>query len=89
MSGQEGFEMALSLDGRPHDFVLGVEIGRLWEQLSDPQAFEQTIHAENLEIVMRMREATGRQITVEDSTDDAWCHLLVAASGENDERKRP
>ena len=71
-----GFEPILSLDGRSRDYVLGVEMGRLWEQLKDPEPFEQTIHAENLEIVMRMRETLDREIRVEDCPDETYCYLF-------------
>lgn len=73
----EQFGLLLSLDGKSSDYVLGVEMGRLWEQLKQPEPFEQTIHAEQVEIVMRMREVVDREIRVEDSTDEAWVHLLV------------
>jgi hypothetical protein len=62
-----------------HPFCMGVEVGRLWEQLKDPAGFEQTIHSENVEMVMRMRESTGREMRIEDSSDDGWCFLYVEA----------
>lgn len=60
------YELVLSLDGYSHDFVMGFEMGRLWEQFRNDEPFEQTIHAQNIEIVMRMAEATGRVMYVED-----------------------
>lgn len=73
----EGYELSLSLDGRSEDFVLGVEMGRLWEQLNDPLPFEQTLHAANLEVVMRMMESTERPMRVEDTSDESWVLLVV------------
>ena len=72
--------LALSLDGQSSDFVLGVEIGRLWEQMKDPEAFSQSIHPENLEIVMRVMESTGRKMHVEDSSTDEWVNLIMEAA---------
>jgi hypothetical protein len=75
-----GFQPVLSFDrdgADDHPFVMGVEVGRLWEQLKDPDGFEQTIHTENVEMVMRMQEATGRQMRIEDSADEDWCFLYV------------
>jgi hypothetical protein len=73
------FSLVLAFDREGddnHAFVMGVEIGRLWEQLREGDGFEQAIHAENVEMVMRMQEATGRSMRIEDF-DDAWCLLVV------------
>jgi hypothetical protein len=72
------YEPLLKFDrpGPCHDFTMGVEVGRLWEHLKDPDGFEQMIHAENVEMVMRMREATGRDMRIED-VDETYCELVV------------
>jgi len=75
----DGFSLALAFDrsgADDHPFVMGVEVGRLWEMLKDPEGFEQTIHSENVEMVMRIQEATGRDMRIEDH-DDEWCFLIV------------
>lgn len=78
MDPDHGFGLVLSLDGRSTDYVLGVEAGRLWEQLKNPEPFDQTIHAENMEILMRMAESTGRAMRVEDCpNNETWCFLVV------------
>ena len=74
---EAGYGLVLEFDRDSHDFALGVEVGRLWEQLETGEAFEQEIHACNVEMAMRMREATGREICVEDTTDENWCLLIV------------
>jgi hypothetical protein len=74
------YSLLLSLDGQTTSYVQGFEAGRLWEQLKNTEPFEQTIHAANMELVMRMMEKTGRNIAVEDTTDDTWCHLVVSAA---------
>lgn len=73
----DGYGLALSLDGQTADFVHGVECGRLWEQVKDPEAFDQTIHACNAEIVMRIMEAAGRSYTADESGDPAYLFLRV------------
>jgi hypothetical protein len=75
----EGFQPILVFDSNSADFARGVEVGRLWEQIKDPEPFEQTIHSSNIEMVMRMIEATGREMRVEDSSDDNWCYLYVGS----------
>lgn len=69
----------LVFDRESHDFCMGVEVGMLWEQFKTGEAFEQTIHVENVEMVMRMLEATGRDMRVED-LDQHWCNLVVEAA---------
>lgn len=54
------WQWVLVFDRDSHDFVMGVEIGRLWEMLKQPESFEQMIHVENVEMVVRMREAMER-----------------------------
>jgi hypothetical protein len=75
------FSLELEFDTNSAEFVRGVEIGRLWEQIKDPEQFEQTIHSSNIEMVMRIAEATGREMRVED-IDDNWCFLYVGEVNE-------
>lgn len=71
------YGLALAFDSDDPEFARGVEVGRLWEQLKDPEPLEQTIHAGNVEMAVRMAEATGRRMVVEDSPDPCWVHLRV------------
>jgi hypothetical protein len=50
----------LEFDRQRHHFVMGFECGDLWRQLKQPDAFEQTIHTENVEMLARMQEQMGR-----------------------------
>ncbi len=81
----DGWTPVLAFDRDSPDFALGVEVGRLWEMLRQPDGFEQPIHAENVEMVARMFETAGsdggplpREMRIEDTVDEAWCVLVVA-----------
>lgn len=71
------YGLALPFDSDDPEFTRGVEIGRLWEQFKQPVAFEQTIHVENAEMVLRILEATHRRGHVDFTADDAWMVLVV------------
>jgi hypothetical protein len=75
-SDPDGAEPLLVFDRNSRDFAMGFELGRLWEQLKTGEAFDQTIHAVNVEMVVRMREATGRDMRIVD-VDETWCVLFV------------
>ena len=59
-------------------FVRGFEAGRLWEQLDDPDELQQTIHATNAEMAIRMCEAKNRTFHASE-LDDRWIELTVEA----------
>jgi len=71
------YNLALAFDTDSPEFARGVEVGRLWEMLKTEGAFIQPIHSENVEMVMRIAEATGRKMRVEDTTDLEWVTLVV------------
>lgn len=78
MNGDDdGFGLALPFDTDNHDFAMGFEMGRLWEQFKQPEAFDQTIHACNAEMVIRISEATGRPFKAEHTEDPDWMFLYV------------
>lgn len=58
-------------------FVLGFEAGKLWEQLqwavAHGEQFEQTFHADNVEIVLRMCDRLEVEHRAE-IVDDTWMH---------------
>jgi hypothetical protein len=66
-----GHSLALALDTHGSDFVRGVEVGRLWEQLKSDELVAQQVHASNAEMLLRMAEATGRPLQA-DVLDDTW-----------------
>lgn len=80
MMGDESFSLALAFDTDDPEFCRGVEAGRLWEQLKSGEPVDQTIHATNSEMAIRMCEALDREFTA-DVLDDTWIELRVGAEG--------
>jgi hypothetical protein len=76
-----GYSLLLEFDTPGSDFARGVEIGSLWEQLKVDGPVEQTVHAENAEMVLRLAEATGRAVTA-DPLNDEWLHARFDAPAE-------
>src|SRR6202034_2736157 len=75
---ENGHSLVLALDTNTSDFVRGVEVGRLWEQLKSDEPVRQEVHASNAEMLLRMAEATCRQLRA-DSLDETW--LLARFAG--------
>lgn len=74
------YGLILGFDTDEPEFVRGFEAGRLYELMRDGAPFEQTIHASNTEMAMRICETHDRAFTAE-SLDDNWTQLEVAAEG--------
>lgn len=74
MSG--AYSPLLPFDSDDPEFTRGFEAGRLWEQLRDPEPFEQTIHASNAEMAIRMCETREREFEAVELDDD-WMELKV------------
>ncbi len=66
-----GHSLVVAFDTSTPDFVRGVEVGRLWEQLKSDEPVQQEVHASNAEMLLRMAEATGRSLKADD-LDDTW-----------------
>lgn len=71
------YSLLLEFDSNSPEFCRGVEVGRIWEMLKNSEGFEQTVHSDNVEMIMRMQEATGRKMKIDDSTDSNYCYLTV------------
>jgi hypothetical protein len=67
----EHYSLALRFDTNASEFVRGVEVGRLWEQLQSDEPVEQEVHAYNAEMLLRMAEATSRALRAEE-LDATW-----------------
>ena len=67
----DSHSLVLPFDTAGSDFVRGVEVGRLWEQLKSDELVAQQVHASNAEMLLRMAEATGRPLQA-DVLDDTW-----------------
>lgn len=71
MSDDDGsYDIILRFDSAHPEFVRGVKAGRLLE------SFEQAVHANNAEMIMRMAEVTGHTYRAQD-LDDEWISLVV------------
>ena len=68
---EDQYAIALAFDTNSSDFVRGVEIGRLWEQLQTDEPIVQEVHTSNAEMLLRMSEATGRPLRA-DELDETW-----------------
>ncbi|MDE2101502.1 MAG: hypothetical protein KGL39_29925 [Patescibacteria group bacterium] len=71
--------LALAFDTDDPEFIRGVEVGMLYEQLTtNPEQQTHIAHAANAEMVLRLAEACGRtaRATWE---DDYWMHVEFTA----------
>lgn len=77
----DGYGLALAFDTDNEDFVRGVEVGRLWQQLTnDPRKLEATVHTSNTEMIMRIAEAKDRTVRC-DIHDDMWMTVVFEERG--------
>jgi hypothetical protein len=60
-----------ALHGSGEDFVRGVEIGCLLERLRCPDPVERQVRTADVELILRMSEATSRRLKA-DALDDTW-----------------
>lgn len=73
------FSLVLPFDTDDPGFVRGFEAGRLYEQLKSGEEVQQTIHATNSEMAIRMCEQQERAFSAE-VLDGTWTELRVEAS---------
>jgi len=72
----------LPFDTDDPEFVRGFECGRVWAMLRiDTDAFDAIAHDANIEMVMRMAEATGR-VAAGEELGDGWINVSFAAAEE-------
>ena len=74
-------ELLLPFDTDDPQFARGFELGRLWNLLRDNPAdsIEETVHASNAEMLLRLAEATARSVRTVD-IDDTWLTATFDAS---------
>jgi hypothetical protein len=72
MNDSAGHACLLKFDTEDAEFARGFEAGRLWALLrgTDDQVVE-AVHAANAEMILRLAEATGRQVQAVD-LDENW-----------------
>jgi hypothetical protein len=79
VEGAEGHELLLPFDVDDPQFVRGFELGRLWQRLrTEDGDVAETVHATNLEMLLRLGEATGRPVQTED-LGETWVLATFAA----------
>jgi hypothetical protein len=83
MTGDRILDVGLLLpfDTADPEFARGFECGRLWALLrADPDTeLSEYVHAANLEMLLRVAEATGRAVRTED-IDDTWVLATFGSS---------
>jgi hypothetical protein len=76
----DAYALALAFDTNASEFIRGVEVGRLWEQLKSEQGpIEEVVHARNAEMVLRLSEATDRAVRAEE-LDETWLQVTFDAA---------
>lgn len=72
MNDSAGHACLLPFDTDDAEFARGFETGRLWAllQTTDDEIIE-TVHARNAEMILRLAEATDRQVQAVD-LDEHW-----------------
>jgi hypothetical protein len=73
VDGDPALELLLRFDNDEPAFARGFEAGRLWQELRDQRPVELVahVHAENLEMLLRVAEAAGYELRTED-VDETW-----------------
>jgi hypothetical protein len=69
----DGHACLLPFDTDEPEFARGFEVGRLWAvlRLTPDDQIEEYAHASNAEMMLRLAEATGRQVRSEE-LGDGW-----------------
>jgi hypothetical protein len=70
------YGLLLPFDTDDSEFCRGFEAGHLWEQLKSGEEIQQTIHATNSEMAIRMCEEMEREFSAE-VLDETWVELRV------------
>lgn len=77
----ETYGLLLAFDSDSPEFVRGFEMGRIWSLCqSDADEINETVHASNAEMLMRIGEATGRDYSAE-SLDDLFLDVTFGPRG--------
>lgn len=78
MNDSAGHACLLPFDTDDTEFARGFEAGRLWAllQTTDDEIVE-TVHASNAEMILRLAEATDRQVQAVD-LDEHWIEVTFS-----------
>jgi hypothetical protein len=83
VDGDAALQLLLRFDNDEAAFVRGFEAGRLWHELRgmEPDELVGHVHAENLEMLLRIAEATGYVLRTQD-VDETWVLATFTRSAE-------
>jgi hypothetical protein len=75
----DGHAMLLPFDTDSEDFVRGFELGRIWSLLrsAPEESVEEYAHVTSAEMLLRMAEATDREVKSEE-LGDGWLRASFA-----------
>jgi hypothetical protein len=77
----DDYEMLLPFDSDEPQFTLGFEMGRIWAETEDTEGEREfTIHAANVEMVLRIAEARLMNVTSVELGDE-WLEVTFCSSG--------
>lgn len=73
VDGDPALQLLLRFDNDEPAFARGFEAGRLWHELRgrEPDELIGHVHGENLEMLLRVAEATGYVLRTQD-VDETW-----------------
>lgn len=79
----DGHRLLLAFDSDSEDFTRGFEVGRLWARArAGGPPFTETVHASNVEMLMRVAEASGRSLrTAWEGDDEVWIGVEFGEPG--------
>jgi hypothetical protein len=80
--GVERHALLLPFDTDHPEFVRGFEAGRIWTslRLAPDEPLVETVHVDNVEMALRMGEATGRRVQGTEDQDGHWMTLTFDAA---------
>lgn len=76
MDDFDDMSLVLAFDSDNPEFTRGFEAGVLWGRMIHEPYIDQTVHAGNAEMVMRMAEAHGWTFTG-DPVDEQWIRVSL------------
>lgn len=77
-----GHACLLAFDRDSADFARGFEAGRIWAILraNPDETVRESVHSQNAEMILRMAEATGRQVWTTE-LDSEWLGATFEPNG--------
>jgi hypothetical protein len=81
VSAQDGFSLLLEFDNDEPAFRRGFELGNTWGRLkASDEEYGTTVHADCAEMILRIAESLGREVSSRDLNDD-WIEVTFSEPG--------